>query len=243
MANKGGFSLRKTIAIVGAICCIGGLAACANYAEDRNPRYRDAARPIGYYSTDHDQYMYGRYGTNRENDGNAYMMDNQNGPLADLLNVDMTGRYTKRTNPTLPLPANFGVADKNYHGHLNPMTAKTHPSYYDHYDGRLAETVAHQAMKVRNVTDARALVYKGHVLVAVATNASDTTRVEQQVAKTVAPYTKGKHVRVVSNPSVFQRARVIDNNIRYGRPFSEIERELKTIFYKGEIIEHPANTR
>lgn len=244
-ANKGGFSLRKTIAALGVVCSIGGLAACANYVGDETPRYRDATRPIGYYSTDRqiDQYTYGRYGTNRENDGNAYIMDNQNGPLADLFNVDMTGRYTEQVKPTLPLHADFGAADQNYHGHLNPMTARTHPSYYDHYDGRLAETVANQAAKVNNVSDARALVYKGHVLVAVATNASDAARVEKQVAKAIAPYTKGKHVRVVSNPSVYHRVRVIDNNIRYGRPFTEIERELKTIFYRGEIIEHPANTR
>lgn len=223
-----------------------GLAACANYSEDRTTRYRDETRPIGYYSTDQkvDQYMYGRYGTNRENYGNVYMMDNQSGPLADFFNVDMIRRDRFDTaTPTLPIGADFGAADKNYHGHLNPMNARTHPSYYDHYDGRLAETVAKQATKVEQVSDARALVYNDHVLVAIATNAANTDRIEQRVVQVIAPYTKGKHVRVVSNPSMYHRVRVIDNNIRYGRPFEEIERDLKTIFYKGQIIERPANTR
>lgn len=242
---KGVFPLRKTIAAIGVFCCVSGLAACANYdAEDRATRYRDETRPIGYYSTDRTNtpYTYGRYGTNIENDGNAYMMDNQNGPVADFFGTDALRRDRyDRSTPSLPLEANFGKADQNYHGHL--QNDKTHPSYYNHYDGRFAEQVAKEAAKVKNVSDARALVYKDHVLVAIQTGGKDANRTEQNVAKAIAPYTKGKHVRVVSNPSMYQRARVIDNNIRYGRPFEEINRDLKTIFYKGKIMETPTNTR
>ncbi|WP_051529920.1 YhcN/YlaJ family sporulation lipoprotein [Anoxybacteroides tepidamans] len=242
--------MRRTIATIGIFCCVSGLAACANYAEDRTTRYRDDTRPIGYYSTDR-QDAYNRYGMNRENHGNAYIIDNRNGPLSDLLDTntnqgryDASDRYDMAT-PSLPRRANFGeTTDRNYHGHLNSMNnGKTHPSYYRYYDGRLAETLAKQAAKVEKVDDARALVYKNHVLVAIRTNEANKNQVEQRVAKAIAPYTRGKHVRVVSNPSMYQRARVIDNNIRYGRPFDEIERDLKTIFYNGKIIERPANTR
>jgi spore cortex protein len=251
-ANKGVFSLRKAITALGVVCCITGLAACANYAEDRNTRYNDTTRPIGYYSTDrvNDQYRYGRYGTNRENYGNAYIMDNQNGPVTDFFSANTTRNRNVGMNrfdtapPSLPLGADFGDSDRNYHGHLNSMKAKTtSPSYYKQYDGRLAETVAKRAADVKQVGDARALVYNDHVLVAITTNQRDTNRVEQRVAQAIAPYTKGKHVRVVSNPSMYHRVRTIDNNIRYGRPSEEIERDLKTIFYNGQIIERPANTR
>ncbi|WP_373367350.1 YhcN/YlaJ family sporulation lipoprotein [Thermaerobacillus caldiproteolyticus] len=243
--------MRRVMTAIGMVCLAGGLAACANYADNDNTRYNDTTRPIGYYSTDrlNDQYRYGRYGTNRENYDNAYILNGQSGPITDFLGTDNNRtripgltRFDTET-PALPLGDDFGDSDRNYHGHLNSMNAKTHPSYYKHYDGRLAETVARRAATVKEVGDARALVYNDHVLVAITTNEKDTNRVERLVSKAIVPYTKGKHVRVVSNPSMYNRVRVIDNNIRYGRPSEEIERDLKTIFYNGQIIERPANHR
>lgn len=247
--KRGFFALKSALKMIGAVCLISGLAACANGMDDDHPRYSNATRPIGYYSTERsaDQYRYGRYGTNAVNYDNNYILSRR-GPATDFFagndraRIPGTARFDTDA-PVLPIDTDFGDGDRNYHGHLNSRAGKVNPSYYKSYDGRLAEAVSRRADAVKGVSDARALVYRDHVLVAISTDAKRADHVERLVAQAVAPYTKGKHVRVVSNPSMYNRVRTIDNDIRRGRPMEEIERDLKTIFINGKIIERPANTR
>jgi spore cortex protein len=248
--NKGVFRLKNAMKIIGAISVLSVMTACANYADNDDRRYNDATRPIGYYSTERyaDDFRYGQYGTNATNYDNSYILSRR-GPAADFFDTDNNRaripgitRFDTDT-PALPLDADFSDADRNYHGHLNSMESKTTPSYYRKYDGRLAETISRRAAAVRGVNDARTLVYRDHVLVAISTNSKYADHVKRLVAQAVAPHTKGKHVRVVSNPSMYNRVRTIDNDIRRGRPMEEIERDLKTIFIDGKINERPANTR
>jgi spore cortex protein len=247
---KGVFPLRNAMKIIGVVSVLSVMAACANYADNNDRRYNDAARPIGYYSTERfaDDFRYGRYGTNDINYDNNYILSRR-GPATDFFDTDNNGtripgitRFDTDT-PALPRDADFSDADRNYHGHLNSMESKPFPSYYRSYSGDLAETISRRADAVKGVNDARTLVYRNHVLVAISTNAKNKDRVERLVAQAVAPHTKGKHVRVVSNPSMYNRVRTIDNDIRRGRPMEEIERDLKTIFIDGKINERPANTR
>jgi spore cortex protein len=240
--------LRKGIMAVGVLCLAGGLAACGSYEGELDARYDDNARPIGYYTNEN----------NRENNGNAYIMNDNDGPVTEFLDRGALDRRTdvnrrEITNPTVPYAERdrtfferdnrFKYNDINYHGHLNSMNAKTRSSYYNRYNGELAEKIAMCAADVENVADARALVYRDSVLVAIDTNSNDIRRLENKVKQAVAPYTKNKKVRVVSNPSMYQRVRVIDNNLRYGQPLEEMERDLQTIFNNGEIIERPLNRR
>jgi spore cortex protein len=247
--DKGVFALKRAMNIIGAVCFISGLAACANVADNDHPRYSNTTRPIGYYSTERfaDQYRYGRYGTNTVNYDNNYILSRR-GPVTDFFTDNNRMRLpgTTRFNtdaPVLPIDTDFGDGDRNYHGHLNSMENEANPSYYRSYDGRLAETVSRRADAVKGVNDARALVYRDHVLVAISTDAKHADHVKRLVSQAVAPYTKGKHVRIISNPSMYNRVRTIDNDIRRGRPMEEIERDLKTIFINGKMIERPANTR
>lgn len=242
--------MRNAMKIIGAVSVLSVMAACANYADNDNRRYNDTTRPIGYYSTERfgDDFRYGRYGTNVNNYDNNYIFSRR-GPVTDYFATDnnRTGipgvtRFDTDV-PALPHNTDFGDADRNYHGHLNSMESKTYPSYYRAYDGNLAETVSRRANAVRGVNDARTLVYRDQVLVAISTNSKYADHVERLVAQAVAPYTKGKQVRVVSNPSMYHRVRTIDNDIRRGRPMEVIERDLKTIFIDGKINERPANTR
>jgi spore cortex protein len=247
-ANKGVFSLRKGIMAVGVFCLAGGLAACGSYEGALDGRYDDSARPIGYYTNEN----------HRDNNGNAYIMNDNDGPVTEFLDRGAMDRRTnvnrrEMVNPTVPYAERdrtfferdnrFKYNDINYHGHLNSMNAKTRSSYYKRYNGELAEKISMQAKKVDDVSDARTLVYRDSVLVAVNTNARDVQRLENKVKQAVAPYTKNKKVRVVANPSMYQRVRVIDNNMRYGQSVEEIEKDLQTIFNNGEIIERPLNRR
>jgi spore cortex protein len=233
---------------VGVLCLAGGLAACGSYEGALDARYNDNARPIGYDTNEN----------NRENNGNAFIMNDNDGPVTEFLDRGAVNRRTdvnrrEMTNPTVPYAESdrtfferdnhFKRTDINYHGHLNNMNAKTRSSYYNRYNGELAEKIALRAAKVEDIADARALVYRDSVLVAVDTSSRDTQNLENKVKQAIAPYTKNKKVRIVSNPSMYQRVRVIDNNLRYGRPFDEMERDLQTIFNNGEIIERPLNRR
>jgi spore cortex protein len=256
--NKGVFPLRKAITAVGVLCLAGGLAACGNYEGALDARYDDRARPIGYYANENE-----RNNNRAEENGNVYMMNDNDGPVTEFLERGVTdqGAVDRRTdvnrreivNPTVPFAEQdrnifmrddrFSRADFNYHGHVYTPDRKTRSSYYNKYDGKLAEKIAARAANVENVKDARALVYRDSILVALDTNAKNSTRAEHLVKQAISPYTKNKKVRVVSNQSMYNRVCVIDNRLRTGGPFEEVERDFRTIFNNGEIIERPLNVR
>ncbi|MGX1900000.1 spore cortex protein [Thermolongibacillus altinsuensis] len=234
--------MRKKIVALGAVVALSGLVACNNQAFDT--RYNNQTRPIGYYSNENnltDQYQYGRYGTNRLN-GNVRAVRDNDGPITEMFDRGTTNRYA--TNRVPSVDRNFSRADRNYHGHLNTMDGRTRSSYYNNYDGALAEKISKRAIRVQNVKDARTLVSGDRVLVAVSTNGKDDTRVEQFVKRAIAPYTKGKSVRVVANPSMYNRIRTIDNDIRDGGPMDRIQDDIRSIFNDmGDRIERPFMNR
>ncbi|GMB07490.1 YhcN/YlaJ family sporulation lipoprotein [Thermolongibacillus altinsuensis] len=234
--------MRKKIVALGAVVALSGLVACNNQAFDT--RYNNQTRPIGYYSNENnltDQYQYGRYGTNRLN-GNVRAVRDNDGPITEMFDRGTTNRYA--TNRVPSVDRNFSRADRNYHGHLNTMDGRTRSSYYNNYDGALAEKISKRAIRVQNVKDARTLVSGDRVLVAVSTNGKDDNRVEKFVKQAVAPYTKGKSVHVVTNPSMYNRIRTIDNDIRDGGPMDRIQDDIRSIFNDmGDRIERPFMNR
>ncbi|KFL14722.1 sporulation protein [Geobacillus stearothermophilus] len=244
--------MRQAVKWIGVLSAAGLLASCANYgANEGAQHYNNATRPIGYYSTErNDDFRYGRYGTNALNYDNNYIWARR-GPATDYLADEgrFGGPAATRFDtdvPALPGDVDFGDGDYNYHGHLNSLSVDPHPSYYRSYDGGLAEELSRRAAAVGGVDDARAVVYGDQALIAIATDARHPERLEQRVAKAVAPYADGKRVRVTSNPSMYHRVRTIDNTIRQGGPINmdEIRRDLRTIFIDHDTIqERPRNPR
>jgi spore cortex protein len=244
--------LRYAVKWIGVLSVAGLLASCTNYGtnDEGAQRYNNAERPIGYYSTErNDDFRYGRYGTNALNYDNNYMWARR-GPVTDFLtDGDRLGRSAAprldADVPALPRGVDFGNGDYNYHGHLHSLNVAPHPSYYRSYDGALVEELSRRAAAVSGVDDARTVVYGDQALIAIATDTRHPDRLEERVAKAVAPYANGKRVRVTSNPSMYNRIRTIDNTIRRGAPISmeEIRRDLRTIFIDGTIQERPENNR
>ena len=249
--------MKKGTLAVGVLCLVGGLTAC-NYEEALKTRYDDRNQQVGYYSNE-----------NTKNGNNAFIRNDNDGPITEFLErgminngetenraaVDRRKHLDRReiVNPTVPYGKRdenfferdnrFGKDDLNYHGHLNSMRPTPYPSYYNKYNGALAEKISTRAAKVEKVSDARALIYRDKVLVAVNTASKDTARIEHSVRKAVKPYTKGMDVRVTTNLSMYHRVRVIDNEIRNGGPIEPIERDMRTIFINDQIMERPINPR
>mgnify|MGYP001194519502 CR=1 FL=1 len=240
--------MKYVVKWIGVLSAAGLLASCANYGanDEGAQRYNNAARPIGYYSTERgDDFRYGRYGTNALNYDNNYIWARR-GPATDYLTDGGPGAARFDTDvPALPRGVDFGDGDYNYHGHLHSLNVDPHPSYYRSYDGAFVEELSRRAAAVEGVNDARTVVYGDQALIAIATDVRHPERLEERVAKAVAPYANGKRVRVTSNPSMYNRVRTIDNTIRRGAPISmeEIRRDLRTIFIGDTIQERPENNR
>ncbi|WP_051348559.1 YhcN/YlaJ family sporulation lipoprotein [Peribacillus kribbensis] len=122
--------------------------------------------------------------------------------------------------------------DRNYHNQIGkPEGYQVRSSYYNAYQGQLAEGLGRQAAKNHNVSSARAAVYKEKVLVAVILfenkNRKMTSRELERQLKAFAP---GKEVRVVTDKGTYQRIVRLDNDLRQGGPAGPAEEDLKDLF-------------
>ncbi len=105
--------------------------------------------------------------------------------------------------------------DLNSHGHLNSINVPAKTSYYTTYEGKLAEQLSNMAKAVPNVSDARAVVYKDKIIVAIIPTAN-SKQVESAVEKKLASYAKGRTIDCVSNRGTYYQTLTIDNNLRDG---------------------------
>lgn len=141
-------------------------------------------------------------------------------------------------NPTVPLAKEdknflardnqFSRKEKNYHGHLQSQLPQTKTSYYQAYEGELAEKLAAKAAQVKYVQDARAVVYGKDVIIAVkADNGTDKEKVKSNVKRAVQPILNGRNCIVVTGIGNFSRIRSLDNELRDGGPRDQIKLDMK----------------
>ncbi|WP_338750382.1 YhcN/YlaJ family sporulation lipoprotein [Bacillus sp. FJAT-52991] len=110
--------------------------------------------------------------------------------------------------------------DINYHGNRGLKPYKVKSSYYENYPGQLAEKLSREAMTVRGVTDARALIdgKKIKVAVHVKEEGKEEARIQKDVKQAVAPYTDGYNVHVSTDYASYSHLRSLDNDLRDGGP-------------------------
>jgi spore cortex protein len=217
------------------------LTGCGNSDEatintgDRNP-----AQPMGYYS-------------NENHNGNASIVDDNDGPVTEIMDHTLGNERNTNTNirrqlgdantdnPTRPLANTdrnfyerdnrFSNGDANYHGHLNDNTSRTKSSYYNAYEGELTEKIGQVTGSVPNVEDVRSVAYGSNVLIAV--DLKDLSKEEQtkkDIKEGVQPYLRGRSVTVVTDEGTFSRIRNIDNDLRNGGPRDRIDMDLRNMF-------------
>ncbi|MEK4012896.1 YhcN/YlaJ family sporulation lipoprotein [Peribacillus sp. FSL M8-0224] len=110
----------------------------------------------------------------------------------------------------------YSKSDRNYHGHESkPLKAKS--SYYNSYEGSLADRVNGVANKVEQVSDARTIIMQDEMLVALLLDDySQAKNVKQRIKKEIGPLTNGRTLYVTTDEGVYFRTMTLDNNLRDG---------------------------
>jgi spore cortex protein len=111
----------------------------------------------------------------------------------------------------------FSRTDRNYHESLNGIDHVGNPSYYNIYDGKLADRLVKRAEQVDGVRNARALVNGDDVIVAVnPENNADTSDLKREVKRAVKPLVENKELRISTKEGVYNTVQSVDNDLRDG---------------------------
>lgn len=227
-----------------------GITGCGASEGASQDRHTQQVQPLGYYSNE-----------NHENNGNGnvQILDNDNdGPLTEIMdhsfgeeardlendrrqmlqNKDENGNPPNPSKPLADYDRNFfqhdnrySHGDANYHGHLDDNTSKPRSSYYNAYEGELAEKLNDVAARVPNVEDVRAVAYGSNVLIAVdLEDESKMRETKAAIRRAAQPYLGGRTITVVHDEGTFSRVRNIDNDIRDGGPREHINLDLRNLF-------------
>lgn len=110
----------------------------------------------------------------------------------------------------------YSKSDRNYHGHESkPLKAKS--SYYNSYEGSLADRVNGVANRVEQVSDARTIIMQDEMLVALLLDDYGQAKdVKQRIKKEIGPLTNGRTLYVTTDEGVYFRTMTLDNNLRDG---------------------------
>lgn len=230
--------MRKSLfTVTSAALLLGGLAGCGQKESATDNRYYEETRPIGYYTSEHNPYVNNdRTRREPEERGNARLLEDNDGPLNEILdrsvvydenrvrrNKDKGVRQTRNRTEYRGFmnigndTPRFSRTDRNYHESLNGIDHVGNPSYYNNYDGRLADDLVKRAEQVDGVKNARALVNGDEVIVAVnPENDADTRNMKREVKRAVQPLVENKELRISTEESVYNTVQSVDNDLRDG---------------------------
>lgn len=146
-------------------------------------------------------------------------------------------------NNSLQRNNRFNGNDFNYHGQMASRNNNARASYFNNYNGRLAEQIANRVQDVTNVDDVRTIVRGDDILVAIDTNDRNNRNVEQEVRNAIRTMTAGKDVRIVTDENFYTRARNIDNDLRNGGPTEDLDADVRDMFREiGDEFEDAIET-
>ncbi|WLR49993.1 YhcN/YlaJ family sporulation lipoprotein [Bacillus tianshenii] len=221
---------KKTLMTLSTAFLLGGLVGCAQDNEALDTRYNDTTQPIGYYTNNDDSRGFGwgmgdyttRYTNQERGDTDRYM------------NRGM------RNNAT-PQAGEYKRKDVNYYGQMNnSLDGRANKSYYNNYNGKMAESISRTVSEMNNIDDCRAVVTRDTVLVAVDTNDNNVKDVENKVRAKVEQMANGKNVRVVTDERMYDRVTNIDNRLRDGAGMREVRSDLRGVMDDlGNAITRP----
>jgi spore cortex protein len=244
--------MKKIMVTMSALMLTGALTACNADNNGMNTQGNNDTRPIGYYT----------------NDNNRNQDDAGEGPITDMMdNDDRVGqnRNQGRNNGNGMGIANqgnntnrIGVNDTRNNNNLGRNNGlgtnnNTNMNYADGYDGDLAQRISNRVNKVDNVEDARVIIGDEHVLIGVQTDNGNGNRnnngnngnnnANQDMEREIRSAVKGmtdKDVRVTTDEDNFGRITNIDDDLRGGQAFEEVQDDFEGIFEDlGNAIQRP----
>jgi spore cortex protein len=161
------------------------------------------------------------------------------GQYANRNDINDYGNNIGINNPTRPYAANdrglahdnrYSKSDYNYHGQNATRDNTKKASYYNNYDGRLAQQISERVENIPTVDDVRTIVAGNQVLIALNTKGQEGQEIKNQVRKKVERMTNGRNVVIVTDPSIYARAKNIDNDLQDGGPTSELDADVRDMF-------------
>jgi spore cortex protein len=131
----------------------------------------------------------------------------------------------------------YSERDRNYHGHESkPLRARS--SYYNSYEGTLADKVNGVANEVGSVADARTIIMKDEMLVALLLDDySQAKGVKERIKKEIGPLSNGRTIHVTTDEGVYFRTMTLDNNLRDGDTREMIIQDANDMFDNLNIHE------
>ena len=132
----------------------------------------------------------------------------------------------------------YSKSDRNYHGHESkPLKAKS--SYYNSYEGAFADKVNGIANKMEPVIDARTIIMKDEMLVALRLDDySHAKDVKERIKTEIGPLTNGRTLYVTTDEGVYFRTMTLDNNLRDGDTREMIILDANDLFDNLNIHEN-----
>ncbi|KMM37534.1 YhcN/YlaJ family sporulation lipoprotein [Guptibacillus hwajinpoensis] len=192
--------MRKSILTLSTMMIAGGLIGCTADDEAMDTRYNDSSRPIGYY-------------TSEDNNG-----DYREGAVTDMIDRDYANGVK--------------APDKEQMDRRNGMNG---PGYmrtddnYSGYDNELSNRLSDRIEKLKNVEDARVIVYGDQIMIAVDTNDRNDADVKDSVRSEVAKVTKQKNISISTDEDVFGRMGDVNNRLEDGNGFEEVQSDVNGI--------------
>ena len=132
----------------------------------------------------------------------------------------------------------YSKRDRNYHGHESkPLRARS--SYYNSYEGELADQVNGVANSEDSVIDSRAIIMEDEMLVALLLDDYNQAKaVKESVMKKVEPLTEGRTLKVTTDKGVYFRTMTLDNNLRDGDTRDSVILDANDMFDNLNIHEN-----
>ncbi|MGE1101329.1 YhcN/YlaJ family sporulation lipoprotein [Peribacillus simplex] len=132
----------------------------------------------------------------------------------------------------------YSKSERNYHGHESiPLKAKS--SYYNSYEGAFADKVNGIAKKEEPVNDARTIIMKDEMLVALRLDDySQAKDVKERIKTEIGPLTNGRTLYVTTDEGVYFRTMTLDNNLRDGDTREMITLDANDMFDNLNIHEN-----
>ncbi len=113
------------------------------------------------------------------------------------------------------------MADRDVNDHAT--------TYHEDYDGKLAERIANKVNDIRGVDDAHVILEDNNVIVGVDTDENKKEELTKKVRETTAKLAPNRDVKVVSDQKMVNRIENVDNNLRDGRAYTEVESDVRGI--------------
>ncbi|MBH0170731.1 MAG: YhcN/YlaJ family sporulation lipoprotein [Bacillota bacterium] len=102
-------------------------------------------------------------------------------------------------------------------------------TYHEDYDGKLADRIAKNVNDIRGVDDAHVILEDNNVIVGIDTDNKKRTELTNKVREITSKLAPNRDVKIVADRDMVNRIENVDNDLRDGRAYTEVESDVRGI--------------